>query len=362
VPVRGLAAPAAELFETPLGPIPVDRAALRTLENLPQVVLNDRAHALEHSLEVQLPFLQALLGEFTLVPLAVGSASAAEVAEVLDRLWGEDETLIVLSTDLSHYLRYEEARAVDAATLGRIAACATDIDHEEACGATPLNGLLRYAEERKLDVRLLAACNSGDTAGDKDRVVGYSSFGLYAQTESEAGAELLRLARRAIEDRLFGNPRNAAPAGWLRQPGASFVTLLKDGELRGCIGSLEAARPLALDVADNALAAAFRDPRFAALTPDEWPQCEVEVSLLSSPRRLAFADEAELLSTIEAGADGLILEAEGRRATFLPQVWERVPDKRAFLAELKRKAGIAPQTPLERCAVSRYRVVKFHGR
>jgi AmmeMemoRadiSam system protein A len=222
--------------------------------------------------------------------------------------------------------------------------------------------LLRYAGERKLDVRLLAACNSGDTAGDKDRVVGYSSFGLYAQTESEAGAELLRLARRAIEDRLFGNSQAAAPAAWLRQPGASFVTLLKDGELRGCIGSLEAARPLALDVAGNAFAAAFRDPRFPALAADEWPQCEVEVSLLSSPRRLAFADEAGLLSAIEAGVDGLILEADGRRATFLPQVWERVPDKRAFLDELKRKAGIAPQTPLERCAISRYRVVKFHGR
>jgi AmmeMemoRadiSam system protein B/AmmeMemoRadiSam system protein A len=362
VAVRGLAAPAAEMFQTPLGSIPVDRPALRALQDLPQIVQSDPAHALEHCLEVQLPFLQTLLGDFSLVPLAVGMASVAEVAEVLERLWGGDETLIVISTDLSHYLAYDEARAVDAATLSRIAACASDIDHDEACGATPLNGLLAYARRRSLEVRLLAACNSGDTAGDKDRVVGYSAFGLYQQPELYAGKTLLRIAQDAIEEQLLGKPPVAADGAWLRQPGASFVTLLKNGELRGCIGSLEAARALGADVADNAVGAAFRDPRFPALRADEWAQCEVEVSLLSAARRLHFDDEAELLSQIRAGEDGLILDAQGRRATFLPQVWASLPDKRAFLAELVRKAGLAPDTPLARCAISRYRVVKFHGR
>jgi MEMO1 family protein len=362
VPIRGLAAPTAEAFQTPLGPIAVDRAALRALQDLPQVVQSDRAHALEHSLEVQLPFLQTLLGEFSLVPLAVGSASVAEVAEVLERLWGADETLIVISTDLSHYLGYDEACAVDAATLARIAACASDIDHEEACGATPLNGLLWSAKRRKLEVRLLAACNSGDTAGDKDRVVGYSAFGVYHEAERDAGTLLLGIARGAIEQHLFGTAPVGGNAAWLRQPGASFVTLLKAGELRGCIGSLEATRSLGADVAENALGAAFRDPRFPALSAEEWPQCEVEVSLLSTPRRLQFADEPGLLSQIVPGEDGLILEADGRRATFLPQVWASVPDKRAFLAELALKAGVSPDTALMRCTIYRYRVVKFHGR
>ncbi len=209
----------AERFQTPLGPIAVDRAALRALQDLPQVVESDRAHALEHSLEVQLPFLQTLLGEFSLVPLAVGSASVAEVAEVLERLWGGDETLIVISTDLSHYLGYDEARAVDAATLARIAACASDIDHEEACGATPLNGLLWSARRRKLEVRLLAACNSGDTAGDKDRVVGYSAFGVYHEAERDAGTLLLGIARGAIEQHLFGTASVSASAAWLQAAG-----------------------------------------------------------------------------------------------------------------------------------------------
>jgi AmmeMemoRadiSam system protein B/AmmeMemoRadiSam system protein A len=362
VPVRGLAAPSAGAFETPLGAIPVDHAALHALRDLPQVVRSDPAHAMEHSLEVQLPFLQTMLGEFTLVPLAVGMASVAEVAEVLERLWGGPETLIVISTDMSHYHSYDQARSVDAATLVRIAAYATDIDHDEACGATPLNGLLAFARERKLALRLLAACNSGDTAGGRDRVVGYSSLALYELSDAQAGATLLAIARGAIEEKLLERRPEAFDAPWLGQPGASFVTLLKNGELRGCIGSLQAAKPLREDVAENALGAAFRDPRFPALSAAEWPQCRVEVSLLSAPRRLCFADEADLLRQIRPGEDGLILEAEGRRATFLPQVWQGVPDKRVFLNELLRKAGLAADTPLARCAISRYRVIKFDGR
>jgi AmmeMemoRadiSam system protein B/AmmeMemoRadiSam system protein A len=362
VPVRGLAAPSARAFETPLGFIPVDSAALHGLKDLPQVVQSDPAHAAEHSLEVQLPFLQRLLGEFSLIPLAVGEASVAEVVEVLERLWGGDDTLIVISTDLSHYHAYEKARTLDAATLARIAACSTDLDHDEACGATPLNGLLSYAKRRNLEVRLLAACNSGDTAGARDRVVGYSSFALYEATQAQAGAALVGIARAAIEQKLFARSAASLDAAWLAQPGASFVTVLKGGELRGCIGSLKATRPLGHDVADNAVGAAFRDPRFPPLDGAEWSGCEVEVSLLTAPTRLRFADEAELLGQLRPGRDGLIVEADGCRGTFLPQVWASVPEPREFVRELLRKAGIAPDTPFARCAVSRYTVVKFHER
>jgi AmmeMemoRadiSam system protein A len=136
---------------------------------------------------------------------------------------------------------------------------------------------------------------------------------------------------------------------------------LKDGELRGCIGSLEATRPLVQDVTENALAAAFRDPRFPELVAAEWPQCQVEISLLSVAKPIAFTDEADLLRQIRAGEDGLILEARGRKATFLPQVWQGVPDKRAFLGQLLRKAGLPADTRLESCTISRYRVMKFDG-
>ena len=362
VPVRGLAVPDAAAFATPLGTVALDRDALRAVEALPQVVKSDPAHALEHSLEVQLPFLQKMLGEFTLAPFAVGDASVEEVAQVIERLWGGAETLIVISTDMSHYHSYETARKIDHATIARIVGLATDIEHEEACGATPLNGFLRVASRRALAIKLLAAGNSGDTAGGKGQVVGYSSFGLYEGGEvalDEAGPILLSIARGAIENAVLGNPFLKLDLPWLRQPAASFVTVMKDGELRGCIGSLEAERALGEDVAENARAAALRDPRFAPLTAAEWPRCRVEVSLLSTPKPIGFADEADLLAQIEAGKDGLIVEALGRRATYLPQVWEGIPDKRRFLEELKRKAGLPADTRLARCKVSRYRVAKW---
>jgi hypothetical protein len=312
---------------------------------------------------VQLPFLQRVLGEFSLVPFAVGDASPEEVAQVIERLWGGPETLIVLSTDLSHYHDYDEARRIDGATLERIEHLSADLNHEQACGATPLNGLLRVARAKGLKIRRLAACNSGDTAGGRDRVVGYASFALDESapvTERDAGGALIEIARSAIASELGqGASPLADSPGWLRQPGATFVTLTKGGALRGCIGSLAAHRRLGEDVAANAVNAAFRDPRFPAVTVVEWSQVEVEVSLLSTPRALRFADEAELLEAIVPGEDGLILEAEGRRGTFLPQVWESLPDKRQFLAELKRKAGLPAETRIGRCRISRYRVLKF---
>jgi MEMO1 family protein len=362
VALKGLAAPSAEAFATPLGSVRIDREAIALARGLPQVVLNDAAHALEHSLEVQLPFLQKVLGEFVLAPFAVGIASVAEVAEVIERLWGGPETVIVVSTDLSHYHSYEQARAIDRATIARIAGFATDLDHEEACGATPLNGLLSTSKHRNLALRLLSACNSGDTAGGKERVVGYSSFGLYEGGEvslDEAGRTLLEIARQAIEGEVFKKATERERAPWLSQAGATFVTLTKNDELRGCIGSLQAARPLGEDVAQNALGAAFRDPRFPAVSAAEWPQCRVEVSLLSTAKPVRFADEADLLRQIRAGEDGLIVECDGRRGTFLPQVWDDVSNKRVFLSQLLRKAGLPADTRLTRCRVSRYRVAKW---
>jgi hypothetical protein len=362
VPVRGLALPAAEAFATPLGTVPVDREALAALAGLAQVVRSEAAHALEHSLEVQLPFLQSVLGEFQLVPFAVGDASAAEVAAVLERLWGGPETLIVVSTDLSHYHSYDQARRIDHATIRRIAGLAADLDHEEACGATPLNGLLHLARARGLQIRLLAACNSGDTAGGKGQVVGYSSFALHEQgrvTHEEAGRTLLAMARAAISHRLGLGAAPAFDAPWLKPLGATFVTLMRAGALRGCIGSLEHGRALGEDLICNAEAAAFRDPRFPALTREEWAQCELEVSLLSPPRPLRFADEPDLVQQLCVGEDGVILEHAGKRATFLPQVWESLPDKRSFLADLMRKAGLPEDTRLARCRIWRYRVLKW---
>ena len=179
VPVRGLALPMATVFTTPLGDIPLDTAAMQSLADLPQVVISEAAHAPEHSLEVHLPFLQAVLGEFQLLPLAVGDATPAEVAAVLERVWGGAETLIVISSDLSHYLPYETATRTDADTVRLIADLQPELSHTQACGATPVNGLLSFAAGHALDVEVLDLRNSGDTAGDKTHVVGYSAIAFY---------------------------------------------------------------------------------------------------------------------------------------------------------------------------------------
>jgi MEMO1 family protein len=177
VALDGLATPRTQAFETPLGRVALDCASLASLDDLPQVTRSDRAHEREHSLEVQLPFLQTLLGtDFTLVPLVVGHAGAQDVAQVLERLWGGDETLIVISSDFSHYLTYEQAQAADRATAQRILSLAATLSPQEACGACAINGALLAARRHGLVPRLLDLRNSGDTAGDRDLVVGYGAI------------------------------------------------------------------------------------------------------------------------------------------------------------------------------------------
>jgi len=179
VAVRGLALPAAQAFATPLGIVPIDATGAAIAAALAQVQESAEAHAFEHSLEVQLPFLQTVLERFALVPLVVGQASAAEVAEVLDQLWGGPETLIVISSDLSHYHAYRDAQRIDGATADSIVGLRPEIDHEQACGATAVTGLLACARDRRMRAELLDLRNSGDTAGDRGRVVGYGAFALY---------------------------------------------------------------------------------------------------------------------------------------------------------------------------------------
>ncbi len=176
IAVRGLALPDVDTFTTPLGEIKLDTAAIASIARMKQVVVSYPAHAQEHSLEVQLPFLQTVLDDFKLVPFAVGDVSPTEVAEVLEALWGGPETIIVISSDLSHFLPYPVANEVDKATVNNILKLHEGLTHHQACGGTPVNALILAAKKHHLQPTLLDLCNSGDTAGDKHRVVGYASL------------------------------------------------------------------------------------------------------------------------------------------------------------------------------------------
>ena len=394
VPVRGLALPGVDLLRTPLGDLEVDAAGCARAAQLPQVVTSATVHELEHSLEVQLPFLSAVLGAVLLVPLAVGSASAQEVAEVIDALWGGPETVVVISSDLSHYLPQEVAVPKDEETLAQILSLDPTIRHDQACGATPLNGMLLAARRRGMRPEALGRCTSADTAGQPDRVVGYCAVALHEpapdQAEGsrdttradvqppevqppdgehadgavgaaaaraaardggtdapppDAGDTLLPLARRAIARAVGaepGRPADLVPEepAWLTRPGAAFVTLRDGGRLRGCIGSLSATRALGRDVVENAVAAATWDPRFKPVEAHELERLSVEVSVLSSPEPLEATSEADVLARLRPGVDGVILRLGPYRPTFLPQVWEELPTPVEFLGRLKRKAGL----------------------
>ena len=378
VPVRGLALLPLDAMRTPLGLVPVDRDAASRLRDLSYVDSNELAHAAEHSLEVQLPFLQSVLDEFSVVPIVVGEASDDEVAEVLERLWGGDETIIVISSDLSHYLDDATARALDARTCQAIEGYRAEaLDRDSACGRVPVRGLLRVARRRNLEVRTLDLRNSGDTAGSRDAVVGYGAWAFsppsrIEETESEerkrdrrvevdaeidaetnteidaeADARLLEIARESIVHGLrAGRPVSVDTKDFpapLREPGASFVTLrAPDGSLRGCIGSLEPRRALVEDVAENAWAAASRDTRFRPVEAEDLPELRIHVSVLGPPQPLDVRSRAELVASLRAGRDGLILEDGGHRATFLPQVWESVRDGDEFVRLLWQKAGLRP--------------------
>jgi AmmeMemoRadiSam system protein B/AmmeMemoRadiSam system protein A len=358
VALTGMAVPAALAWATPLGQSTIDQAARAQVVQAGLAVIDDQPHVAEHSLEVQLPFIQTLLPEASILPVAVGNCPPEQVAALIDLLWGGAETLIVLSSDLSHYLPYADARAIDQATVARLLAASGGLQGKQACGARPLNGFLQVASRRKLEPRLIDLRNSGDSAGDKTRVVGYASI-AYSEPVAMLGEVLLRIARGIISAN-FGAPLPVVPAlPALRQMAATFVTLTSGGRLRGCIGSLQAHRSLLDDIIHNARAAAFSDPRFPPLTGAELAAIKVEVSLLSPAEAIEFTDQASALAALRPGMDGVILTDGAHRATYLPQVWDQLPGPQQFLDGLKKKAGLAPDHWSDTLSLQRYAVVKW---
>jgi AmmeMemoRadiSam system protein B/AmmeMemoRadiSam system protein A len=378
VRVDGLAASSADAFATPLGAVAIDRVVVHDSLRHSQVQVRDEAHLAEHSLEVQLPFLQSVLDTFTLLPIAVGRAAVEDVQRVLDAVWGGPETLVVVTSDLSHYLPDERARTIDAGTVAAIESRDTGLVVEQACGARALDGLLALARRRDLAVRALGWGNSSDTAGDRHRVVGYAAFAVDEPpkaeepategpaADQEVGSALIGLARRAIADGLARRETPLAdPAtleGVLAEPRGCFVTLHRGEALRGCVGTVEPERPLGHDVVRNARRAAFGDPRFAPLTDDEWPEVTISVSVLGPLEPIAAASLDELVAALRPGVDGLVVGGPGAgRATFLPAVWEQLPEARDFVDRLWQKAGMAPGTWTADLRTWRYGVDEYAG-
>ncbi len=319
----------------------------------------DRPDTWEHSLEVQLPFLQRTLKEFTLVPVIFGEVNPKAAAKALAGLI-DSKTLLVASSDLSHFQPYQTARKLDTSCTEAIVGLDVGrMEREDACGKLPILALMHIARQSGWKAKLLDYRNSGDTAGDKSQVVGYAAIAFYDEKAAQAAEAapkavyspeerkfLLDLARKTlIEAAHRRKPPEvdaAAVPEKLKPERACFVTLTIEGKLRGCIGHVFPQESLYRAAIDNAQSAALRDPRFRPVGPEELDRIHIEISVLTVPAPLKYASPEELLAKLRAGVDGVVLQVGRAQSTYLPQVWEQIPDKEAFMGTLAEKAGLAP--------------------
>jgi hypothetical protein len=364
-PLRGPSIPDVKAYQTPLGDVSLAPLA-HVLRELPLFASRPQAHKEEHSLEVQLPFLQTVLKDPSIVPILTNSDDPEALAAVLAPHI-DDNTLVVASSDLSHYHPYEEALRLDRRFTAAVPALRfSDVAQCEACGRQAVLTLMHIAKMKGWTGVLIDYKNSGDTAGSKDQVVGYASIAFVDQKEVSARMNepltvedrkaLLRLARSAIDAKLTGGvkverPPSLNPA--LEEVCGCFVTLHRRGQLRGCIGSIEPVSPLVECVERNAESAAFHDPRFPPLRQEELSEIDIEISVLSVPSRLVFKDGEDLKRQLKPMVHGVILSRGFNRSTFLPQVWKQLPEKEDFLEHLCLKGGMDhkawqdPQTKVE---------------
>jgi MEMO1 family protein len=366
---QGACIPNADAYKTPLGLVPIsskvkELALIKPFELEPQCLVQrpgwyrqspkpapgagqDTPETWEHSVEVQVPFLQRVLKNFQLLPVVIGEPDPAQVAKVLASVV-DDKTIFVASSDLSHYHTYQVAKGLDDRCVKAI--CDLDIAAmagQEACGKQPILVLLHLARQKGWKAQVLDYRNSGDVTGDKDRVVGYTAVAFYAPAAENLSASgrkfLLDLARQTLLRVTAGGDlpevvgKDVPPK--LAEKKACFVTLTKEGALRGCIGHMVAVEPLHQAVAENARNAALRDPRFPPVKPEELDKIKIEISVLTEPQPLAFSSPEDLLSKLHPNEDGVLLHIGPRTATFLPQVWAQIPDKVKFLEHLSEKAG-----------------------
>ncbi len=375
---KGVALSSANSFKTPLGNITVNTALVEELSQNKLFSFNDEAHRKEHSIEVQLPFLQKVLENFNIIPMAYGDIKPEYIAEILEPYLAKNDSLLVVSADLSHYLSYEEAKKEDEKTAEKIQN-AIPLDDHNSCGASGINTAMLIAKKHGLIPNMLDLINSGDTGSDKFRVVGYGAWSFEKHEENLKGIDLeqrnLENFARHNKNQLFDivnkslneavvNNAHFEPSrddfdNVLFNKGASFVTLKLDGKLRGCIGSLIANRAIAIDLAQNAYNAAMHDNRFSPLTKEELKKITFSISLLTDFEKIDYTSYDDLITKIKPFEDGILINDGERKGVFLPSVWEMIPNKNDFMSELKIKAGLSPSYWSDEIKVFKFKTVEI---
>ncbi len=366
---NGLSVPRENAYETPLGVVMVDNDTVSSLKQHNFVNTYEDAHDKEHCLEVQIPFLQTILKDFSIVPMIASKiGDYSEVAQAILKLV-DDNTLIVISSDLSHYMDNSSAHKEDEQTISRILQGDPHCDLD-ACGSEPIKIAMAIAQIKGYEAKLLDMRNSFETApryGSEDRVVGYVAIAYLPKMKNETDyfseeekLQLLSIARKSLIAGVtkasydLPNINNKK----LEEITGCFVTLRKGSALRGCVGYIEGVSPLYKAIADNAVSAALRDYRFPPVTEDELEGISLEISVLTKPEPFEYRDVDDLLLKISPGKDGIILDYQGHRSTFLPQVWDELPDKIKFLEHLSRKAGLG-EDDWQKASYRKYQAIHF---
>lgn len=342
---QGISVPDYDFFETPFGSIKINKKIIYELKNEFKAVENNEAFEFEHSIEVQLPIIQSVFNNMEIVPVLTGIQSFGLISKIIEKYYDNKNFGFIISSDLSHFLTDEKAKKLDNKTADMIeTGDFSGIKSEQACGIIGILGLVNFANKRGYSLLRTGLTNSSRLTNDASRVVGYGSWVLTEQSKNKFLKEhysdfILNLAKNAVTSKGKIMINEPVPEVF-KSLGACFVTLEKQGMLRGCIGSITAYRPLITDLIENARNAAFFDPRFKPVEENEFNELKIAVSVLSAPVKINFADENDLLNKIVKNKDGLIIKDLGKRAVYLPSVWEQISDKKDFLNSLKQKAGL----------------------
>lgn len=342
----GLALTSYDAWQTPLGDIEVNQEITQELKEKFNAQVYDEALENEHSIEIQVPIIQSVFENVKIIPVLVGQESPETIEKIISFYYQKPENGFVISSDLSHFLKNDEAKKVDNVTAQMIETKNTNNFHpQQACGMTGILGLVKFAEQNNFSLIRIDMTNSAQTTGDTQSVVGYGCWFLYEGEKNEFLKKyysnlILNLCRLSINARFDKTKIEVSYPQVLDEQGACFVTLEEDNSLRGCIGSVIAHRSLIEDLIMNAQNAAFTDPRFRPVEANEVNKLQIAVSLLSDPKPVKFKDEEDLLNKIEPFKDGIIIKDGNHQAVYLPSVWEQLPDKKEFLNSLKVKAGL----------------------
>lgn len=359
----GIALSSYEKWGTPLGEIELNQEIVDELLKKNGVRVFDDAFVQEHSVEVQVPFIQAVFDDVKIIPILMGKVHPRVIEEIIREYYPNHDNGFVISSDLSHFLNLENAKKLDIETANIIET--SDVNRlrfEMACGAVGVAGLLAYTQEKKYTMIRVGLSNSFEVNSDPNSVVGYGSWFLYEGDKNELIGKyhsdfVIGLCKTVLESSFKKVDTTIVYPQVFDEPGASFVTIELDGQLRGCVGSVAAFRPLVADLIENTKNAAFQDPRFEPLKEEEFNRAKLSVSILTHPRRLFFKNEDELLDKIVPFLDGLVIKEGDKQALFLPSVWDQFFDKGDFLSSLKVKAGLAPDYFSDTLEVYRFETI-----